>query len=110
MPRYWQALAIVAVALLTGCGGGTSGSSLVQQHSVSLSWSPSVSTVIGYNVYRGTKSGGPYPTKLTAVPQAETNMVDSTVMGGTTYYYVATSVDQDNVESIFSNQWTAAIP
>jgi fibronectin type 3 domain-containing protein len=109
MPRYCQALAIVAVALLTGCGGGTSGSS-VQQHSVSLSWSPSVSTVIGYNVYRGTTPGGPYPTKLTRAPQAETSMVDSTVMGGTTYYYVATSVDQGNVESIFSNQLTAAIP
>ncbi len=109
MPRYCQALAMIVIALLTGCGGGTSGPSL-QQHSVSLSWSPSVSTVIGYNVYRGTTLGGPYPKKLTPAPQAGTSMIDSAVMGGTTYYYVATSVDQDNVESIFSNQLTAAIP
>jgi Abnormal spindle-like microcephaly-assoc'd, ASPM-SPD-2-Hydin len=80
------------------------------QHSVSLSWSPSPSTVIGYNVYRGTSSGGPYSTKLTPAPQAGTNMVDGTVMSGTTYYYVATSVDQHNVESIYSNQLTAAVP
>ena len=109
MPRYCQALAIIAVALLTGCGGGTSGPS-PQQHSVSLSWSPSASTVIGYNVYRGITPGGPYPTKLTPAPQAGTSIIDSAVMGGTTYYYVATSVDLDHVESIFSNQLTAAIP
>jgi fibronectin type 3 domain-containing protein len=109
MPRYCQALAIIAIALFTGCGGGTT-APLLQQHSVSLSWIPSVSTVIGYNVYRGTTPGGPYPTKLTPALQTETSMVDSTVMGGTTYYYVATSVDQNDVESGFSNQWTAAIP
>ena len=34
----------------------------------------------GYNVYRGTASGGPYPTKLTPSPQPTTSMTDSTVM------------------------------
>jgi hypothetical protein len=91
----------------TGMGTQTSGPS---PHSVSLSWSPSPSNVIGYNVYRGTASGGPYPTKLTPSPQPTTSMTDSTVMAGTTYYYVATSVDQNNVESIYSNQLTAAVP
>src|ERR1700730_15790749 len=84
-----------------GTGTQASGPS---PHSVSLSWSPSPSTVIGYNVYRGTASGGPYPTKLTPTPQPTTSMTDSTVMAGTTYYYVATSVDQNNVESSYSNQ------
>jgi ASPM-SPD-2-Hydin domain-containing protein len=79
-------------------------------HSVSLSWSPSPSTVIGYNVYRGITSGGPYLTKLTPAPKSATSMIDSTVVAGTTYYYVATSVDQSNVESIYSNQLTAAVP
>jgi Abnormal spindle-like microcephaly-assoc'd, ASPM-SPD-2-Hydin len=91
-----------------GVGSQTSGPS--PQHSVSLSWSPSPSTVIGYNVYRGLTAGGPYLTKLTPSPQASTSMTDSTVMAGTTYYYVATSVDQNNVESIYSNEWTADVP
>ncbi len=30
------------------------------QHSVSLTWTASTSTVVGYNVYRGAQSGGPY--------------------------------------------------
>jgi hypothetical protein len=97
------------VESFTGVGTQTSGPS-PQQHSVSLSWSPSPSTVIGYNVYRGTTSGGPYPTKLTPSPQSATSMIDSTVVAGTTYYYVATSVDQTNVESIYSNQLTEVIP
>jgi hypothetical protein len=79
-------------------------------HSVTLSWGPSPSPVIGYNVYRGTTSGGPYLTKLTPSLQAATTMIDNTVMTSTTYYYVATSVDQSNVESIYSNQFTAAVP
>jgi hypothetical protein len=89
-------------------GVGTQGGPA--QHSVALSWSPSPSTVIGYNVYRGTAPGGPYATRLTSAPQAGTTIVDGTVMSGTTYYYVATSVDQNNVESIYSNQFTAVVP
>lgn len=97
------------VESFTGVGTQTSGPS-PQQHSVSLSWTPSPSTVIGYNVYRGTTSGGPYATKLTPSPQLATSMIDNTVVPGTTYYYVATSVDQSNVESVYSNQLTASIP
>ncbi len=79
-------------------------------HLVSLSWSPSPSVVIGYNVYRGTVPGGPYPTRLTPFPQPMTSLTDSTVVGGTTYYYVATSVDQNSLESIYSNPITALVP
>jgi Abnormal spindle-like microcephaly-assoc'd, ASPM-SPD-2-Hydin len=91
----------------TGTGSQLSGQ---PAHSVSLTWGPSPSTVIGYNVYRGTSSGGPYPSKLTSSPQSATSLVDNTVMAGTTYYYVATSVDQNSVESIYSNQLTATVP
>jgi hypothetical protein len=91
----------------TGTGSQPSGP---PAHSVSLSWGPSPSTVIGYNVYRGTAPGGPYPSKLTSSPQSTTSLVDNTVMAGTTYYYVATSVDQNAVESIYSNQFTATVP
>jgi len=86
-------------------GSGTQAS----QHNVALSWSPSTSQVIGYNVYRSTLPGGPYA-KLTTAADANTAYTDSSVQSGKTYYYVTTSVDASNVESAYSNQATAAIP
>ena len=79
-------------------------------HGVTLFWDPSPSQVIGYNLYRGTTPGGPYPLKLTSAPQSNIGFVDNSVAGGSTYYYVATSVDMNSVESIYSNQITATIP
>src|SRR5271154_2730839 len=38
-------------------GAGTESSS---SHSVALSWDASTSSVVGYNIYRGARSGGPY--------------------------------------------------
>jgi fibronectin type 3 domain-containing protein len=79
-------------------------------HSVALSWTASSSTVSGYNVYRGTTANGPYPTKLNPSLVTAVGYSDSTVADGTTYYYVVTSVDSSNVESVDSNQATAVIP
>ena len=79
-------------------------------HGVDLSWDPSPSSVIGYNIYRGTAPGGPYPLKLTSSPQPGASFSDNTVLSGTTYYYVATSVDANSVESSYSNQLTMVIP
>ena len=79
------------------------------QHSVDLSWSASTSSISGYDVYRGTVSGGPY-TKLNSSPQAGTSYVDSTVQSGSTYYYVVTAVSSSGTESSYSNQATAAVP
>ena len=79
------------------------------QHTVGLSWSPSTSHVVGYNVYRGTLSGGPY-TRLTSSPQPGTTFIDSTVQSGRTYYYVTTGVNTSLVESGYSNQAKATIP
>jgi hypothetical protein len=80
------------------------------QHSVALSWTASTSSVVGYNVYRGTPTGGPYSAKLTAAPVASTNYTDSSVASGTTYFYVTTAVDSSNTESGYSNEATAAVP
>ena len=89
---------------------GLSGSGTVpKQHSVDLGWNASTSSVVGYNVYRATISGGPY-TRLTSSPQAGTTYVDSTVQSGLTYYYVVTAVSSSGTESSFSNQATAAVP
>ena len=78
-------------------------------HTVGLSWNASTSTVVGYNVYRGTQSGGPYQL-LTSAPEPNTSYTDGTVLTGTTYYYVTTAVDANHAESIHSNEAQAVIP
>jgi hypothetical protein len=77
---------------------------------VGLAWTASTSTVIGYNVYRGTVTGGPYTSKLTSSPVASTQFTDTGVQSGQTYYYVVTSVDSSNVESVYSGQASAIVP
>jgi Cep192 domain 4/Abnormal spindle-like microcephaly-assoc'd, ASPM-SPD-2-Hydin/HYDIN/CFA65/VesB-like, Ig-like domain len=80
------------------------------QHSVALTWSPSTSSgVVGYNVYRGTVSGGPYA-QINSALDATTSDTDSTVQGGQAYYYVVTAVDSTGTESSYSNQTQAVIP
>jgi fibronectin type 3 domain-containing protein len=66
--------------------------------------------VNGYNVYRGTTSNGPYPTKLNSSLVTVIDYTDTTVASGVTYYYVVTSVNSSNVESVDSNQATAVVP
>jgi hypothetical protein len=82
----------------------------ITPRAVALSWTASSSPVSGYNVYRGTTSNGPYPTKLNPSLVTVADFTDSTVANGTTYYYVVTAVDSSNVESVDSNQATAIVP
>jgi Abnormal spindle-like microcephaly-assoc'd, ASPM-SPD-2-Hydin len=92
-----------AVLSLSGTGTQT-------QHSVALSWTASNSPNIeGYNVYRGTTSGGPY-SRINSSLNAGTNYTDNTVVDGTTYYYVTTAVNTSSQESGYSNQAQAVIP
>src|SRR5207302_11235872 len=86
-----------------------SATGVVVTHSASLTWTASTSIVVGYNVYGGTTSGGPY-TRLNSSPNVTTTYIDSSVLSGQTYYYVVTAVDSNNVESVYSNQVTAVIP
>ena len=81
----------------------------VVNHSVSLSWIASASSVVGYNTYSSTQQGGPY-TKMTNAPVAATSYTDSAVQSGSTYFFVVTSVDASNVESAFSNEVSALVP
>lgn len=76
---------------------------------VSLSWTASVTPNIkGYNIYRTATSGGSY-TKLNSTPVTTTNYLDSGVVSGRTYYYVATTLDINSVESAYSNIATAVV-
>jgi hypothetical protein len=78
-------------------------------HSVSLSWNASSSTVVGYNVYRGTQTGGPY-NRVNSSPDGNTTFLDSNVQAGATYFYVVTAVDANSQESGFSNETSAVVP
>ena len=80
-----------------------------QAHSVALSWNASTSVVSGYNVYRSTVSGSQY-NKLNLTLAGSLTYTDSTVVNGTTYYYVTTAIDSNGVESNFSNEVSAFIP
>ena len=102
-------LSFVSNASTTTVGETVSGTGQAPQYKVSLSWSPSTSTVTGYNVYRGTTSGGPY---ARINPSVDTVMTyaDSTVQSGQTYYYVTTSVASGGMESKYSNETAAQIP
>ena len=78
------------------------------QHTVDLDWSASADAV-GYNIYRGTVSGGPY-TMINSSLDSTTAYTDSTVVSGQTYYYVVTAVDGNSSESGYSNPAQAVIP
>jgi Abnormal spindle-like microcephaly-assoc'd, ASPM-SPD-2-Hydin len=90
-------------ASASGTGAATT------QHRVGLTWSPSKSTVTGYNIYRGTTSGGPY-SKLNSQSVVSTSYTDSSISSGKTYFYVTTAVSSSGAESIKSNEVRAAIP
>jgi Abnormal spindle-like microcephaly-assoc'd, ASPM-SPD-2-Hydin len=91
-----------AVQTMTGTGTAPT------QHTVALTWG-AASGAVGYNVYRGTQSGGPY-TMINTSLDGTTSYSDSTVTSGQTYYYVATSVNSNSDESPYSNQVQAVIP
>ncbi len=90
------------VQTMTGTGTAAT------QHTVDLTWNASTDAV-GYNIYRGTKSGGPY-TMINSSLDSTTTYTDSTVVSGQTYYYVATAVNSESQQSGYSNQATALIP
>jgi hypothetical protein len=91
-----------AVQTMTGTGTAPT------QHTVDLSWSASTGAV-GYNVYRGTVSGGPYSMINTSL-DGTTAYTDNTAVSGQAYYYVATAVNSASQESGYSNQAQAMIP
>ena len=79
------------------------------EHKVHLSWVGSNDPgIVAYDVYRSTISGGPYGLEASAI-LGET-YTDSSVQCGVTYYYVATSVNQQGIESEYSREAKAVIP
>ena len=60
----------------------------------------------GYNVYRGTSSGGPY-SKINGSVVSSSSYNDNSVINGTTYYYVVRAADTYSNESGNSSQASA---
>jgi hypothetical protein len=99
----------VVQEVINAAMSGTCPVSVASTHDVAVSWGPSTSiNVAGYNIYRGTASGGPY-NKLNS-SLLGTAYTDSAVQSGQTYYYVATAVDSSNNESAYSSAAQAVVP
>ena len=86
-------------------GAGTTATA----HTVGLTWTASTSVVVGYNVYRGSQTGGPYQ-KVNTSLQSVSGFTDTSVSSAHTYFYVVTAVDGSGNESAFSNEASAVIP
>jgi hypothetical protein len=79
-------------------------------HSVTLSWTASVSPNIqGYNAYRAQTTGGPY-TKINSTLISGVTYLDNVVTAGATYFYVTTAVNSTGAESGHSNEARALVP
>jgi fibronectin type 3 domain-containing protein len=77
-------------------------------HIVSLTWTASSSSgVTGYQISRGTSASGPFAV-LTTIGNI-TSFNDTTVVSGTTYYYVIASVAGSSV-GVNSSPIQAAVP
>ena len=76
-------------------------------HTVALTWTPSASTGVTYDVYRGTVTGGPYILLVSGV--TGNSYIDKNVQSGSTYYYVTTAATSGG-QSSYSNEVQAAIP
>jgi len=92
---------VINASLGQGCMTGSG-------HSVGLNWNASSTPNVTYKIYRTTISGGPYT--FLASPGTAINFTDPNIQSGQTYYYVVTSVDSSNKESVFSNQTQALVP
>lgn len=98
-----NALPSPAIENLTGTGMAAGA------HSVALSWDSGDNAAVGYNIYRGNATAGPF-SQINTTLNASTNFTDSTVAGGKTYYYVTTEVNANGNESAYSNVATASVP
>ena len=123
---YWSTVlsALCLSVAILGCGGGgsltssnstggpgptpTPTPSSPQSHSVSISWTPSTSAgVTSYNVYRSSVSGGPYAVVGNA---SSSSFTDNTVKAGATYFYVVTSLNASQIESVVSSETKVTVP
>jgi hypothetical protein len=89
------------------------GTGSTASHSVDVAWTASASSgVTGYNVYRGTVSGGPY-TQINGALISGTTYTDFAVTSGQNYCYVVTAFAPTGYspqESVHSIESCATVP
>ena len=102
-------LSVQWVLVTSGASSGAMFRHAGKTHVVTLTWDASSSVVKGYNVYRGTHSGGPY-TKVNSHLVPGLSYQDQDVPGGTTYYYVTRAVDGNGRESANSSEIKVVVP
>jgi hypothetical protein len=94
------------VATLSGTG------IISTAHYVGLSWMASMSpNITGYNVYRSIF--GPICSsylKIGSTSSGNTTYADSSVADGLSYCYATTTIDSENIESVYSNSVIVSIP
>lgn len=78
-------------------------------HWVALTWTDADADIVGYNVYRGSQSGGPY-NKINGSLIAAKTWNDNNVQPGQSYYYVVTAVNASGIESAYSAEASGLIP
>lgn len=103
------ALSLILGGVLVGAANNTQMTlTITVNHTAVLTWTASTDpNVSGYNVYRGSVSGGPY-TKLNSNPFNALDYNDVTVVSGHTYFYVVTAISSAG-ESNNSNEVTGAV-
>jgi hypothetical protein len=102
---------VLAISLVAPVPVATNLTASAAGCAVNLSWVAAGGTVTGYNVYRGTASGGESTTPLNATPLAPgaTSFHDTSVVAGNAYYYVVRAVDGPALGGA-SNQASALVP
>lgn len=83
------------------------------QHSIVVGWATYVQgadVAVGFNVYRGTISGGPYTKQNVAtIPLTTLSYTDTSGTGNTKYFYVVRAVDAIGIESPNSAEVSATM-
>ncbi len=114
--RLWTALAVTGTLLLWGywfyatSTRSVSAAAAPSGHSVKLTWKPSTTPGVNYNVYRSRSQDSFPDPPLNPSPISENTFVDTTVQSGTTYYYAARAVDTQGHQSGNSNIARADVP
>lgn len=95
--------------VIGGCAGSAASNTSRKPHSVLLTWTPSSSPVVGYNIYRSSVHGSSYH-QINKSPVQQPTFTDADVKSGETYFYVIRSVNAQGHESVNSSEVRVKIP